>query len=321
MVRTRSLRPKKPSPVHQIEALYRSLGRPEPGLLDAALEGVDARRALDRALAEPTAQLVEHAYAVCLEAHAAFQRFSQGQRAQLRGFSLQLLALATEQALSLDRFHAEFERRVKEQAEAKALLKEVFERNLRLCAQTRMVLEKVSGDDPAIQREIELRQAPASSYDLSEMLKRLAHLGNGVIRSQSATVRGRARLYGLDENFLGGIAVAGSELIAVEAKASDQSGLTTRKNQMDRAQTATYVLIRQIGEAFAAAAGIDPHITTLASAQPKVDHEAVRAAKKLLKEPAVTIIGAPVAARVVGPAPALRVIDPTELGTSKTMRS
>jgi hypothetical protein len=323
MARARSLRPKKPSAVHQVEALYRSLGRAEPGLLEAALEGVDAKRALDRALAEPTPQLVEQAYATCLEAHAAFQRYSTAQRVQIRGFSLQLLALATEQALSLERAHTEYERRQKEQADAKSRLRELFERNMRLGAQARMVLEKVAGDDPAIQKEVAESNEPTSSYELADSLRRLSALGSGLIRSLAASVRGRARLYGLDENFLTGLAVAGNELVTLEEKAGDQSGLTTRKNQLDRAQTATYVLIRQIGEAFAAAAGVDSTIAPLASAQPKIDAEAARAAKKIPKTPSTPMIiaGPPTAPKVVAPAPALRVIDPKELGATKTMRS
>jgi hypothetical protein len=324
MARARSLRPKKPSAVHQVEALYRSLGRPEAGLLEAALEGVDAKRALDRALAEPTAQLVEQAYATCLEAHSAFQRYSQAQRSQLRGFSLQLLALATEQALSLERAHIEYERRQKEQGDAKARLRELFERNLRLGAQARMVLEKVAGDDPGIQKELANTAIPTTSYELADMLRRLSQLGNGLIRSLAGSVRGRARLYGLDENFLSGLAVSGNELVTLEEKAGDQSGLTTRKNQLDRAQTATYVLVRQIGEAFVAAAGIDPTIGTLASAAPKVDPEAARAAKKIPRTPSTPVIitsAPPPAAKVIAPAPALRVIDPKELGPTKTMRS
>jgi hypothetical protein len=138
-------------------------------------------------------------------------------------------------------------------------------------------------------------------------------------------VRGRARLYGLDENFLNGLAVAGQELIALEQRAGDRSTLTMRKNQLDRAQAATYVLMRQIGEAFAAAAGVDPQISPLAAAQPKPDPEAARAPKKVpVKPPSVTILNtsaAPAAPKVVGPAPALRVIDPAELGPGKTMRS
>jgi hypothetical protein len=327
MARGRSLRPKKPSAVHQVESLYRQLGRAEPGLLEAALEGVDAKRALARALAEPTAQLVEQAYAVCLEAHAAFQRYSSSQRAHLRGFSLQLLALATEQALLLERTHAEHERKQREQEEAKARLRELFERNVKLAAQARMVLEKVSGDDPAVQKGLAEGSSPDTSYALSDSLKRLADLGDRLVRSNVSAVRGRARLYGLDENFLSGIAVAGAELIAMEQKAGDQSALTTRKNQLDRAQAATYVLMRQIGEAFEAASGVDPQISPLVAAQPKVDPEATRAAKRASAKgaPTVTIISgpapAPAAPKVVGPAPALRVIDPSELGSGKTMRS
>lgn len=320
MARGRSLRPKKPSAVHQVESLYRQLGRAEAGLLEAALEGVDAKRALDRALAEPTPQLVEQAYAVCLEAHSAFQRYSSTQRAHLRGFSLQLLALAAEQALLLERTHTEYERKQKEQEDAKSQLRELFERNLKLSAQARMVLEKVNGDDPVVQKELAKPETPSTSYELSESLKRLSDLGNKLLRAGVSSVRGRARLYGLDDNFLSGIIVAGAELVALEQKAGDQSTLTMRKNQLDRAQAATYVLMRQIGEAFEAAAGIDSNISPLVAAvQAKGEGEATRASKKVPPKPGpVAIIGGTGAApKVVAPAPALRVIHPSELGSDK----
>ena len=74
----------------------RSLGRPEPGLLEAALEGVDAKRAMDRALVQSPDKLVEQAFAVCLEAHAAWQRCSAPQRGQLLREIEQTTALVIE---------------------------------------------------------------------------------------------------------------------------------------------------------------------------------------------------------------------------------
>src|SRR5262249_42749908 len=140
MARTRSIRPtnKKPSVAGQVEAMVRSMGRPEPGLLEAALEGVDAKRAMDRALLHPTDKLVEQAFAICLEAHAVWQRSSTAQRAHLRGFSLPLLGLAAEQALALERHHTEYERLESERVDAGSRLRDMFDRNVVLSTQARM---------------------------------------------------------------------------------------------------------------------------------------------------------------------------------------
>jgi len=305
--------------------MMRSLGRPEPGLLEAALEGVDAKRAMDRALLQPADKLVEQAYAVCLEAHAAWQRCSATQRAQLRGFSLPLLGLAAEQALALERHHTDYERLESERLDAGSRLRDMFDRNVVLSSQARMVLEKVNGEAAAVREELELQDAPGTSFALAQALHRVAHIGYALLRSASPAVRGRAKLYGLDEAFLDGLAAAGAELVNLEEKAGDASAVQAKKVQLERAQVATFVLVRQILEAFEAAQQIDPKIGALSistrDAEPARHPVAQRSRVTVPREGA----GTGIVATKVSPAPPLRVVEPDTHGDArlltKTVRS
>lgn len=305
--------------------MMRSLGRPEPGLLEAALEGVDAKRAMDRALLQAPDKLVEQAYAICLEAHAAWQRSSATQRAQLRGFSLPLLGLAAEQALALERHHTDYERLESERLDAGSRLRDMFDRNVVLSSQARMVLEKVNGEAAAVREELALQDAPGTSFALAQALHRVAHIGYALLRSASPAVRGRAKLYGLDEAFLDGLAAAGAELVNLEEKAGDATAVQAKKVQLERAQVATFVLVRQIVEAFEAAQQIDPKIgplpMTTRDPEPVRQAPAQRSRATVPRETPSTAV----VVTKVSPAPPLRVVEPDTHGDArlltKTVRS
>ncbi len=304
--------------------MMRSLGRPEPGLLEAALEGVDAKRAMDRALLQSTDKLVEQAFTICLEAHAVWQRCSAAQRAHLRGFSLPLLGLAAEQALALERHHNDYERLESERIDAGSRLRDMFDRNVVLSSQARMVLEKVNGEAAAVREEIALQEAPGNSFALAQALHRVAHIGYALLRSASPAVRGRAKLYGLDESLLDGLAAAGAELVNLEEKAGDATAVQAKKLQLERAQVATFVLVRQIAEAFEAAQQIDQKIGVLPSvvrSEPEVARAPVahRSRTTPYREPPGGPSG--ITATKVSPAPPLRVVEPEVPGDTRLTRT
>jgi hypothetical protein len=306
--------------------MVRTLGRPEPGLLEAALEGVDAKRAMDRALVQPADKLVEQAFSVCLEAHAVWQRCSATQRTSLRGFSMPLLGLAGEQAILLEKHHADYVRLETERLDAGSRLRDLFDRNIVLSTQARMVLEKVNGEAAAVREELALQDSPANSFALAQALHRVAHIGYALLRSASPAVRGRAKLYGLDEAFLDGLAAAGAELVNLEEKASDASAVQAKKVQLERAQVATFVLVRQIAEAFEAAQQIDSKIGALPPISPRADADAARPVVRGAR-PGPTYRDTPanggIGATKISPAPPLRVVEPdgTDTRLTKTIRS
>ncbi|HEX4478161.1 MAG TPA: hypothetical protein VH142_23915 [Polyangiaceae bacterium] len=269
MTRARSLRPKKPSSAQRVEGLLRVVGRSEAGLLDAVLAGADVQHLMEGTPDEPVSDFVERAYSVCLEAHDIWQRCSGAQRTLIRGFSLSLLSLSAEQALALDRSHSQCLKLETERTEAAAQVQQLFERNASLCAQARAVLEKVAGDAAAVREEIALDATFGTSFAVSQVLHRLSQLGRSLLSSADASVRTRARLYGLDVAFLDGLFAAGAELLAVEERAANVAGLSASKARIEQAQIAAYILVHQIVEAFEGAHRIDRTIALIPSGRPK----------------------------------------------------
>jgi len=247
----------------------RVVGRPEAGLLDAALAGSDVQHLMEGTPEEPVAEFVERAYSVCLESHDIWQRSSGPQRALIRGFSLSLLSLAAEQALALDRNHAQFLKLEDERSDAAAQVRQLFDRNTSLCAQARAVLEKVAGDAAAVREEIALDATFGTSFAVSQVLHRLSQLGRTLLSSADASVRTRARLYGLDAAFLDGLFAAGAELLTVEERAANVAGLSASRARIEQAQIAAYILVHQIVEAFEGAHRIDRAIALIPSGRPK----------------------------------------------------
>jgi hypothetical protein len=213
--------------------------------------------------------------------------------------------------------------------EAGSRLRDLFDRNILLSTQARMVLEKVNGEAAAVREELALQEPPGNSFALAQALHRVAHIGYALLRSASPAVRGRAKLYGLDETFLDGLASAGAELVNLEEKAGDATAVQAKKVQLERAQVGTFVLVRQIAEAFEAAQQIDPKIGPLPAVAPRLESDAARppiAGQKgrtaPYREPSVVGGGGGlVPTKIVSPAPPLRVVDPEPPGDTRLTRT
>src|SRR5438067_3858110 len=61
------------------------------------------------------------------------------------------------------------------------------------------LLRKVNCEAAAVRAELALQDPPGNSFALAQALHRVAHIGYALLRSASPAVRGRAKLYGLDE--------------------------------------------------------------------------------------------------------------------------
>jgi hypothetical protein len=329
--RPRSIRPRKAPRSQQLNAVLRMLGTPEPGLLDAALEPADAQAIQDQANAEAPDALLATAISVCLEAHETWQRLGAAQRAQVRGFTLQLLALGADQALRLERAILEHGTLSAEHAMAVQRLAELVPRGALLCGQAADVLERVAGE--AAPRDDEPPLVANATFALAQRLHRLAHAGQELLRSANGTVRKRAMLYGLNDSFLDGLAAAGAELVRVNDKASDTTSLDESRRVLDQARRATFLLAGQISDAFAAAHRIDAQIPVLPSAATKTRTPDRDVARPSVREAHVVVLNvdepkyrpqvgpyARPAPRVVLPAPAPRVLDANELDASGVIR-
>jgi hypothetical protein len=194
-----------------------------------------------------------------------------------------------------------------------------------------MVLEKVNGEAAAVREELALQDPPGNSFALAQALHRVAHIGYALLRSASPAVRGRAKLYGLDEAFLDSLAAAGAELVNLEEKAGDATAVQAKKVQLERAQVATFVLVRQIAEAFEAAQQIDAKIGPLPPVTPGLEPDIARPAmagtqkpRTQYRDPSVAAGGGLVPTKIVSPAPPLRVVEPDphiDARLTRTVRS
>ena len=107
MSKRESVRPAHKSPsVIELERLVRQLGQPDQGLLDAASETLHSPGEPVDLSTVP--KFVEDAAEVCVAAHTRWRECTTEQRSLLRGCSLDLIGLAADQSLRLDRTFAEF---------------------------------------------------------------------------------------------------------------------------------------------------------------------------------------------------------------------
>jgi hypothetical protein len=250
--RPRSIRPRKAPRTQQLAAVLRLLGKPDPGLLEAALEPAEAQATLEQAKSEPAEALLASAVAVCSEAHDLWQRLPTAHRAQVRGFSIALLGLAIDQTLLFERTMAEHGALSAEHDVAVARLRELVPRCGLMCSQAAQVLEKVSGE-PRREDDGYASVAADTTFALAQSLHRLAHAGQELLRSTAVAIGRRAMLYGLNETFLDGLAAAGAELVRVNEKACTTGPLQESRRALEQAHQATFLLVTQVAEAFATA--------------------------------------------------------------------
>jgi hypothetical protein len=303
--------------------VLRLLGKPDPGLLEAALEPPDAQATQDLASSEPPEKLLPNAIAVCFEAHELWQRLTSAHRTQVRGFSLPLLGLAIDQTLLLERAIAEHGALSAEHQVAVARLRELAPRCGLLCSQAAQVLEKVAGE-PRSEDEGPL-VASETTFALAQSLHRLAHAGQELLRSTNVAVRRRAMLYGLNEAFLDGLAAAGAELVRVNEKACSTGPLQESQRALAQAHRATFLLVTQVAEAFATAHRIDPQIPALATVLTKprrVELMAPRPAPRAPepREAHVVVLAVEDPKRTLLAPYAPRVLEAGDLGASGVIR-
>jgi hypothetical protein len=238
--------------------MLRLLGRPDPELLEAALEPAHTQAIQERAKEESPDAVLAGAFSICLEAHELWQQLGTRERAQVRGFSLQLLGLAADQTLCLERAIAAHVTLSAEHSLAMARLRELVPRGALLCEQAGRVLERVAGepkpadDSPAV---------PNTTFALAESLHRLARAGQELLGSTNVAVRRRALLYGETRHFS-----TASPRPAWSSPASTRSvpgrgRWKPSRRALDHAQRATFLLVSQNRRRVRRGARLDPRIT------------------------------------------------------------
>lgn len=253
--------PPKPSKslTDRLEELFRRLGKPDPELLAALLEGVSEPQLREREQSAPsTPDLLARAVSDVGRAYEHWQKLPVEQRRKLRGVSVPLFALAVDQARQLVQLHKQYERNVADHGEAKTRGQKLIVEAQQVCNQTKGLLLKVAGGRPSVQIALNEKVADATSaYAMISNLKYLAEASKSLIQLSAPAVRGRALLYGMDRAFVDSLTALAEDLRAEDEKISARPSKLPGRDAMVRARAVLWSLLNHIAEAFAAAHGID----------------------------------------------------------------
>jgi hypothetical protein len=262
MNRRDSVRPQKPTAIIELERLTRQLGQPDQGLLDAASETFhSASEPMDLSIVP---KFVEEAAEVCTAAHVRWRECTGEQRALLRGCSLDLIGLAADQCLRLDRSFAEYRQSEADVKDAGENLAAALERAEALAEQARSVIQTVAG--------VPQQAPPADGTDpgtaLSVVIRGLRDTARELLDRGSPGVRKRCALYALDESYVQMLEAALSALAELARKASDAAAVARRRVQVERTFACARPLVDQLAQAFAHASRLDKNIAPVRVVEP-----------------------------------------------------
>ena len=267
--RDRDRRPEEPSPRKKLEALARAYRVQGAGTLDALIDGLNPTECRNRGRCVPTNKIVEDAVGVYLKAFDALRRGSEAQRSSVRGCTLELLVLMTEQVV---RLALRSEQRATEQAaladtieKAMAQLRSQYARALTTREQARRLIGGMARDDGAFQEEVRgAATAAAGGGSASAAMLALAALGRRVLTDPDPKIIVRARLLGLDEAYVTSLETLGGDLRTREA---ELQRLTGHDDTVDDALAVeagiTLHLMMMVIEAFESAHEIEPSVPVL----------------------------------------------------------
>jgi hypothetical protein len=249
-----SARPARPSALLELERLTRQLGQPDQALLDAASETLHGASAPVDLSGIP--KFVEDWAEVCVVAQARFRDCSAEQRAMLRGCSLDLIGLAADQVLRLDRTFGEYRRSESDVKDAGENLATALARAEALAEQARSVIQTVSGvSQQRVQAEVD---DPLAAY--SSAIRGLRETATELLERGSPGVRKRCALYALDQAYVQTLEATLGELADLARKASDAAAVARKKVQVERTLACAGPLVEQVIQAFEHASRLDRNI-------------------------------------------------------------
>jgi hypothetical protein len=268
-------------PTDQLDELFRRLGKPDPNLLAALLDGVSEQQVRERAeAAPPSPELVTTAIAEIGKAYDLWERLAVEQRRALRGCSLALFGVAADQARQLNQLHAQHLRTVTEHDEARSREQKLMQEAQHVCAQTKGLLLKVVGGRPSIQIALDEKLAESgNAYAMITNLKYLADTSRGLLQLPAQGVRGRATLYGMDKSFIDSLTSLAEEIRKEEEKVSSRPSRLPVRDSMNRVRATLFSVLNHIADVFEGARKIDPTIPLLRGSEPAATSEMMAASR------------------------------------------
>jgi uncharacterized protein YhaN len=254
MNRRDSVRPQRPPAILELERLARQLGQPDQGLLDAASETLHSTGEPVDLSTVP--KFVEEAAEVCVAAHSRWRECSNEQRALLRGCSLDLIGLAADQCLRLERTFAEYRQSEVDVKDAGENLAAALERAEALAEQARSVIQTVAG----VPQQAPLADAEDPAAAFAFAIRGLRDTARELLDRGSSGVRKRCALYALDEGYVQMLETALAELGELVRKASDAAAVARKRVQVERTFDCARPLVDQLAQAFEHASRLDKNI-------------------------------------------------------------
>ncbi|WP_437894568.1 hypothetical protein [Sorangium sp. So ce124] len=252
-----------------LESLAERLGKPEPGIIEALLDGTTGSQLVERGRQIASSRVLTDLRRLYATAHACWSGASKEKREKLRGFSPELLALAVDQALALERLLEAHEsagqKKDAARATTDAALRERLSRSLLLRDQAYEVLRGVAGSGKEAREE--LAQAVGTAEDpgaLARGLTQLAALGKRYLAQKKGPLAVRAKLMRLDQDYVARLEETAEELTqAAKTAAARPAGQKVTSGDLDRADGINLILLEQIVRVFERANEQDPTIPRL----------------------------------------------------------
>lgn len=228
-LRDRARPPEEPTPRKKLESLARAYRGQGSVSLEALVEGLNETECRNRGRCVPTAKIVDDSIGIYLKAFDALRRGGEAQRSAVRGCTLELLVLMSQQVL---RLAERSEQRAKEEAtraqvieKSMAHLRTQYSRALTTREQARRLLGGMARDDVSFQEEVR-RSATAAEGggSASAAMLALAELGRRVLADADPKIAVRARLLGLDDPYVKSLEALGHDLVAREAELQELTG-------------------------------------------------------------------------------------------------
>lgn len=293
-----SITPKRAKSGENVDELYKNLGRPDPELVSALLEGLDEPDLMEQTAVEApaTPHLLHDATAIIFQAYTAWQRLSGEKRAnKLRGCTLPLFAIAVEHVRKLQQLYNEHLKRVAEQEAASKRYQELLAEGRTLVALGRAVLIKVAGNRPGTASALEQGIGdPTNSQELLRGLRYLSETSRNLLALPASSVRSRAVLFGLNKSFVDSVDVMLEQIRHAEQKMNQRLSQMPSEQTMERVRAIVWFLLKHLSEMFRMAHEADSTIPELrplhqASAPPLVRQKLPGASASLTHERVIVV--------------------------------
>lgn len=245
----------------ELERIVRLLGAPPKEALAAARETLTAASERAPLTEQALSTFIEQGTAVCATSYRVWEQCTDKARVHLRGFSLELLSMVSQQLLNLDRAFRDYKQSELDMSEASERAVMLRERNRVLFEQGRAVLQMVGG--AAVVAEC----TGAADGSVTLALNTLAETGKRLLADENPVVRSRCQLYHLDSGYVQALLAASTELGRTEQIASDESSVARKRAEVERLIDLIYPLLSHMSQVFELARRFEPSIAEV----PKLD--------------------------------------------------